>query len=54
VDLLLLEDLTSASGQPAPAGIREAIEEVFAARAAEAVALGRSPRAWPATLTAYR
>lgn len=53
VDLLLLRDLVRATGNPSPAEIRRAIEDVFAARAAEAKIAGVQPRAWPATVTAH-
>jgi len=53
VDLLLLRDLVTTTKQPRPTEIRAAIEDIFAARAAEAEATGARPRTWPATLTAY-
>lgn len=53
VDLLLLRDLATRSGHPAPAEIRSAVRDIFAARAAEAKAAGIPPRTWPATLTAH-
>ncbi|MGL5859295.1 MAG: nucleotidyl transferase AbiEii/AbiGii toxin family protein [Angustibacter sp.] len=53
VDLLLLRDLISATGSPSLAEVRAAAVAVFAARAAEAVTLGRSRRPWPPTVTAH-
>ena len=53
VDLLLLRDLTRLTGEPGLVGIREAIVDIFDARAAEAIATGRTPRYWPARLIAY-
>ena len=53
VDLLLLRDLADDTGQPSKDAIKAAILDVFAARAAEAEALGRTPRRWPARLVAY-
>jgi hypothetical protein len=53
VDLLLLRDLARDTGHPASKAINAAILDIFAARAAEAEALGRTPRRWPAQLTAY-
>ncbi|MDR2565912.1 MAG: nucleotidyl transferase AbiEii/AbiGii toxin family protein [Bifidobacteriaceae bacterium] len=53
VDLLLMRDLISQTGEPRLAAIREAVTDIFAARMAEAEALGRPGRPWPARLTAY-
>jgi len=53
VDLLLLRDLTRASGEPRLPAIWGAIVDIFDARAAEAVATGRPQRHWPARLSAY-
>ncbi|MDR1213502.1 MAG: nucleotidyl transferase AbiEii/AbiGii toxin family protein [Propionibacteriaceae bacterium] len=53
VDLSLLKDLVEKSGSPTPSEIRQAATDIFAARAAEARALGRNQRDWPPTLTAY-
>jgi len=53
VDLVLMRDLTQKTGEPDLVAVREAIKDIFAARAAEAQALGRSGRAWPARLRAY-
>lgn len=52
-DLLLLRDLARNSGAPTLNEIRAASVAVFAARASEAVQLGRAPRPWPPVLTAY-
>ena len=53
VDLLLLKALSEDTGEPAKPAIRAAGVDIFEARAKEAVALGRTPRAWPPQLTAY-
>jgi len=53
VDLLLLRDLSRESGHPALVDIRAAILDIFDARAAEAIATGRTPRRWPARLVGY-
>lgn len=53
VDLLLLRDLIDTTEQPTLAEVRTAIEDVFAARATEAVATGATPRTWPAAVTAH-
>ncbi|MDR1387165.1 MAG: nucleotidyl transferase AbiEii/AbiGii toxin family protein [Propionibacteriaceae bacterium] len=53
VDLLLMRDLITRTREPSLASIREAITDIFAARAAEAEALGRPGMPWPARLTAY-
>jgi len=53
VDLLLLRDLSHDTGHPSIDATKAAILDIFAARAAEAEALGRKPRPWPARLTAY-
>jgi hypothetical protein len=53
VDLLLLRRLIETTGTPTDAALRAAIRDVFAARAADAVALGREPREWPTTITAH-
>lgn len=53
VDLLLLRDLIGTTEQPTLAEVRTAIEDVFAARATEAVATGAPPRTWPAAVTAH-
>lgn len=53
VDLLLLRDLVASTGQPSLVEVRAAVEDVFAARAAEADATGGSPRAWPTQVTAH-
>ncbi|HBX82866.1 MAG: nucleotidyl transferase AbiEii/AbiGii toxin family protein [Propionibacteriaceae bacterium] len=54
VDLLLLRDLISQTGQPSYAEVRAAILDIFAARAREAAALGLSVRTWPTRITAHR
>ncbi|KAA1429966.1 nucleotidyl transferase AbiEii/AbiGii toxin family protein [Mycolicibacter arupensis] len=54
VDLLLLRNLTETTGHPSLAEIRAAVEDIFAARAAEAQATNAPPRSWPARLTGYR
>ncbi|MCL2803815.1 MAG: nucleotidyl transferase AbiEii/AbiGii toxin family protein [Micrococcales bacterium] len=53
VDLLLLRDLSNDTGQPDRSSIKVAILDIFTARAAEAEALCRTPRHWPARLVAY-
>ncbi|KAE8129137.1 MULTISPECIES: nucleotidyl transferase AbiEii/AbiGii toxin family protein [Bifidobacterium] len=53
VDLLLLRDLVQETGSPSLPQIKSAAVAVFDARAAEAEQLGRTPRHWPPTLTAY-
>ena len=53
VDLILLRGLCESSGSPDSAEIRSACEDVFSARAKEAVVLGRVSRSWPPTLRAY-
>jgi hypothetical protein len=53
VDLLLLRDLTRATGTPDIAELKTAILDIFAARAHDAAALGYPERTWPAKLTAY-
>lgn len=53
VDLLLLRDLIKSSGVPVGVELLAAIEDVFAWRASEVMALGRPSRPWPARLTAY-
>jgi Nucleotidyl transferase AbiEii toxin, Type IV TA system len=53
VDLLLLRDLVEGSGQPRLVEVRAAVEDVFAARAHEALATGGLPRVWPTRLVAH-
>jgi hypothetical protein len=53
VDLLLLRDLVHSTGQPSLVDVRAAVEDVFSARAAEAITMGGSPRVWPARVTAH-
>ena len=50
VDLILIRELVEADGSPSPADIRAAVEDVFAARAADARLLGRIPRVLPAKI----
>lgn len=52
VDLLLIRDLVQETGEPSPGRIREAIIDVFTARAVEAARLGRQTRSWPARIVA--
>ncbi len=54
VDLLLLRTLTETTAHPSSTEIRAAVEDIFAARAAEAVATDALPRTWPARLSAHR
>ncbi|MGQ0632744.1 MAG: nucleotidyl transferase AbiEii/AbiGii toxin family protein [Sporichthyaceae bacterium] len=53
VDLLLLGDLTIASGSPGLLEIRRAGEAVFEGRAREAEQLGLQVRSWPPTVVAH-
>src|SRR5690625_634104 len=53
VDLLLLRNLANETGTPSLDEIRIAIEDVFAARANETLAVGGTPRTWPARLIAH-
>ncbi|MBF6619601.1 MAG: nucleotidyl transferase AbiEii/AbiGii toxin family protein [Patulibacter sp.] len=53
VDLLLLRDLVFETGSPVLREVRAAVEDVFAARAAEALKAGVMPRRWPARLVAH-
>ncbi|MCW2628722.1 nucleotidyl transferase AbiEii/AbiGii toxin family protein [Mycobacterium sp.] len=53
VDLLLLRTLTETSGHPSLTEIRAAIEDIFAARVAEAAAADAPSRSWPARLNAH-
>ena len=52
-DLLLLRDLIRMTDETPLTAIRTAIIDIFDARAADAVATGRTPRQWPARLVAY-
>jgi len=52
VDLLLIRELVAVTGEPSNSSIREAIIDVFTARAEEANKLGRIARSWPARITA--
>ena len=54
MDLLLLRTLTETTAHPSSTEIRAAVEDIFAARAAEAVATDALPRTWPARLSAHR
>jgi hypothetical protein len=47
IDLVLLHQHIEANGGPSPTQIRQACQDVFAAREHEAVQLGRPPRSWP-------
>ena len=53
-DLLLLRDLVRLEGQLTAADIGTACAALFQARAHEATALGRLPRAWPPVVQAHR
>ncbi|MHA3685322.1 nucleotidyl transferase AbiEii/AbiGii toxin family protein [Leucobacter sp. HY1908] len=53
VDLLLLRDLTTRTGHPALGEIRNAVMDIFTARAVEAEVAGMPPRIWPTMLTAH-
>ena len=52
-DLLLLRDLVTLEGQLTTADIGSACAALFRARAYEATALDRPPRAWPPVITAH-
>ena len=53
VDLVLMRDLITQTREPSLTAIRESVTDIFAAREAEAEALGRPGRPWPARLTPY-
>jgi hypothetical protein len=54
MDLLLLRTFTGMNGHPSLTEMRAAVEDIFAARVAEAEAMeGASPRAWPARLIVH-
>jgi hypothetical protein len=53
VDLLLLRDLVLVEGGPTLAQLRQACVALFAARAADALTLGRAARAWPPQAVAH-
>ena len=53
VDLLLLRDLVGTEGRPTLLELRVAAEAIFAARAADARALGRTERTWPCVAVAH-
>ncbi len=53
VDLLLLRDLVRTEGRPTLLELRVAAEAIFAARAADARALGRTERTWPCVVVAH-
>jgi Nucleotidyl transferase AbiEii toxin, Type IV TA system len=53
VDLLLLRDLVRTEGRPTLLELRVAAEAIFAARAVDARALGRTERTWPCVVVAH-
>lgn len=53
IDLLLLRDLIESTQHPVLGEVRSAVEDVFAARAAEAADAGVTPRSWPARAIAH-
>jgi hypothetical protein len=53
VDLLLLHTYAKTTGRPSSTEIRNAVEDIFAARAAEAQATDAASRTWPARLIVY-
>lgn len=53
VDLLLVRVSAETTGRPSLTDIRAAVEDIFAARAGEAMASGTRSRNWPARLTAH-
>lgn len=53
VDLILLRDLSRATGTPALPELRTAAVAAFDGRAAEAEQLGRIPRLWPPAIVAH-
>ena len=53
VDLLLLRDLARTEGRPTLLELRVAAEAIFAARAADARALGRAEHTWPCVVVAH-
>jgi hypothetical protein len=53
VDLLLLRDLVRTEGRPTLLELRVAAEAIFAARADDARALGRTERTWPCAVVAH-
>jgi Nucleotidyl transferase AbiEii toxin, Type IV TA system len=53
VDLLLLRDLVGTEGRPTLLELRVAAEAIFAARALDALALGRTERTWPCAVVAH-
>lgn len=48
IDLLLLRELVESTQYPTLGEVWSAVEDVFASRAAEAAAVGVTPRSWPA------
>jgi hypothetical protein len=53
VDLILIHELISDDGELSNIEIKDAIFDIFAARAAEAKVLGRKVRTWPARVVAW-
>jgi hypothetical protein len=53
VDLLLLRELVSTQAMPTLPGIKDAVLDIFDARARDAAALGLPSRTWPTLLTAH-
>jgi hypothetical protein len=53
VDLLLLRDLVRTEGRPTLLDLWVAAEPIFAARAVDARALGRTERTWPCVVVAH-
>jgi hypothetical protein len=53
VDLLLLRDLVRTEGRPTLLDLRVAAEPIFAARAVDARALGRTERTWPCVVVGH-
>lgn len=53
VDILLIKGLFEETGSPSLKSSRAAVEDIFAARASEAMTLDRLVRTWPAKVTAY-
>jgi hypothetical protein len=54
VDLLLLRTLTETTGHPSSTEIRATVEDIFAARLAEAEAADAPSRTWPTRLTVHQ
>lgn len=53
-DLLLLREPCEVSGSPSTTEIRDAVVDVFNARAKEAIETNGIPRSWPAVVTAHQ